>query len=114
MRRVFGVIAALAVVQADDAAARAACVGDCDGGGAVSIDELVTGVGIAQGLRPTGACAAFDVDGAGSVSIDELVAAVASALNGCPSDPATPAGVIRRYADNLYANYSDALSGAER
>lgn len=60
MRQWFvGVIAWVLVAQPGRSAA---CVGDCDGGGAVSIDELVTGVGIAQGLRPTDACAAFDAE----------------------------------------------------
>src|SRR5262249_11199253 len=84
------------------------------GGGAVSINELVTGVGIAQGLQPIDACAAFDADGGGNVSINELVAAVSSALNGCPSGPATPEAVIGPYAAHLFANYSDALLGAEQ
>jgi len=115
MRWFVGVIAVASVAQPGrSTAGLAACVGDCDGGGAVSINELVTGVGIAQGLQPIDACAAFDADGGGNVSINELVAAVSSALNGCPYGPATPEAVIRRYAANLYANYSDALLGTEQ
>ena len=65
----------------------AACVGDCDGGGSVSIDELVTGVNIALGAVGIDACPRFDRDSDLVVRINELVAAVDRALNGCP--PAT-------------------------
>jgi len=69
-------------------AAALACPGDCNGDGAVTVNELVTGVGIALGNNPLDACRAVDRNGSGDVSVDELVAAVASALAGCPA--ATP------------------------
>src|SRR5262245_18487814 len=59
------------------------CVGDCDGGGSVSIDELIRGVNMSLGDSQVSACAAFDVDGSGTVSIEELIQAVNAALNGC-------------------------------
>jgi len=59
------------------------CAGDCDGNGAVSINELITGVNIALGLRPVADCSAMDRDGGGSVSIADLIAAVNRALGGC-------------------------------
>lgn len=59
------------------------CAGDCDGGGNVSIDELVRGVNIATGDGELSACTAFDADSNGAVTIDELVAAVNAALRGC-------------------------------
>ena len=58
------------------------CTGDCNGNGAVSIDELVTGVGIALGTLPVGACTAFEND-TGQVDIAQLVRGVANALGGC-------------------------------
>ena len=61
------------------------CRGDCDGDGAVSIDELVRGVSIALGTLPVSACAAIDVDADGAVGIDELIGALDRALNGCES-----------------------------
>ena len=61
----------------------AACTGDCDGGGNVTVDELVRGVGMSLGEAETSSCAAFDADGSGAVTIDELIAAVNAALNGC-------------------------------
>jgi hypothetical protein len=60
------------------------CAGDCNANDAVSIDELVLGVGIALGNRPIAGCTAFDLDGSKKVEINELVAAVARALRGCP------------------------------
>jgi len=59
------------------------CVGDCDGDGAVAIDELITGVNIALGGPPVSACPAMDRDGDGAIDVSELVAAVANALDSC-------------------------------
>ena len=65
------------------------CIGDCNGDGAVSINELILGVNDALNLRPVSQCAAqFDEDGSGSVEINELISAVNNALVGCPT-PAT-------------------------
>ena len=66
------------------APARAQCVGDCNGDGMVSIDELITGVNIALGNQPISACPAFDCDGSGTVPIQCLIQAVNNALDGCP------------------------------
>lgn len=60
-----------------------ACAGDCDGGGSVSINELLLGVNIIIGLADTQVCPALDVNGNGEVTIDELVRAVNVALGGC-------------------------------
>src|SRR5512143_3842720 len=83
--------AAVVVLSILCAAARpaAACPGDCDGGGAVSIDELIQGVAMALGNAELSRCPAFDANASGDVSIDELIAAVAAALEGCPAT-ATP------------------------
>ena len=62
-----------------------ACPGDCNADAAVSIDELVRGVGIALSSTDLDSCPAFDSSADGAVSIDELIAAVNAALNGCPS-----------------------------
>ncbi len=69
----------------------AECRGDCDGNGAVSVSELVRGVGDALLLTRT--CPAMDNDGSGWVSIGELVAAVRSALDGCFAAP-TPTATL--------------------
>ncbi len=60
------------------------CVGDCDRGGHVAIDELITGVNIALGSEPLSSCPAFDMGDDNTVEINELVSAVNNALNGCP------------------------------
>jgi hypothetical protein len=62
-----------------------ACIGDCDVGGAVTVDELITGVTIALGEADVDACLAFDADGNEAVTVDELVAGVDNALDGCPA-----------------------------
>jgi plastocyanin len=59
------------------------CVGDCDAGGSVAINELLLGVNIALSRAPIDSCAALDTDGDDRVAINELIAAVNSALGGC-------------------------------
>lgn len=61
----------------------AACAGDCDGDGAVSIAELILAVNIALGARPVSDCRSVDTNGDGQVAINELIAAVNNALDGC-------------------------------
>ena len=61
------------------------CLGDCDGDGTVSINELIAAVNIALGNSSLDVCANADADGDGMVRINELIAAVTSALQGCPS-----------------------------
>ena len=58
------------------------CVGDCDGCGSVSIDELVQLVNIALGTIPMSACS--QSQSGGPVTISALVQAVNAALSGCP------------------------------
>jgi hypothetical protein len=60
------------------------CAGDCNGDGAVTIDELILGINIALGSQPPSACPSFDTDSDGTLSIDELIFAVQNALAGCP------------------------------
>ena len=62
-----------------------ACAGDCNGDGAVAINELITGVNIALGSAQVTSCPSFDGNGDGNVAINELIAAVNNALNGCPA-----------------------------
>jgi hypothetical protein len=45
------------------------CVADCDGSGAVSVDELFRGVAIAIGVAAIDDCAAVDCHGTGRVTI---------------------------------------------
>jgi hypothetical protein len=59
------------------------CVGDCDGSGAVTVDEIVTMVNIALGTQPVGNCLAGDSDGSNTITVDEILSAIQNALNGC-------------------------------
>ena len=61
------------------------CVGDCQGDGEVTIDDMILGILIAQGIEPVSACPAFDPDGSGEVTIADLVQGVDNLLFGCPS-----------------------------
>lgn len=66
------------------------CVGDCDAGSSVTVDELVSMVNIALGSRPLTICMAGDGNNDGQVTVDEIVTAVGNALNGCPVVTAPP------------------------
>lgn len=59
------------------------CVADCNANVAVSIDELITAIGIAIGSAPLSTCTSADVDRNGGVTVDELIRAVRAAQNGC-------------------------------
>ncbi len=61
------------------------CIGDCDGSGAVTVDELVLMVNIALGEAPADDCTAGDADDSGDITINEIVAAVGNALTACPA-----------------------------
>ena len=58
------------------------CVGDCNGDGAVEINELILGVNIALNVLDISQCPNLD-DGQGTVTVDRLIAAVNSALCDC-------------------------------
>jgi hypothetical protein len=60
-----------------------ACTGDCNGDGAVTVDEIVTGVNIALDTVGIASCATFDADGSTTVTVDEIITAVNLALGGC-------------------------------
>lgn len=59
------------------------CTGDCNADGAVSIEEIITGVNIGLGSLTLAACPSFDSDGDGAAAITELIEAVFTSLNGC-------------------------------
>jgi hypothetical protein len=63
------------------------CVGDCDGSGAVTVDEILTMVKIAPGNAPLLDCESADANHDGQVTVDEILAAVSNALNGCVRRP---------------------------
>lgn len=61
----------------------ASCVGDCNGDGVVTVNEIIIGVNIALGNQTLDQCPSFDANGNGAVTVDELIKAVNNALNGC-------------------------------
>ena len=67
-----------------------ACVGDCNGDGTVTIDELIAAVDIALSQGSVAACRAIDSNNDGKVTIDELIAAVNGALDNCGMPHPTP------------------------
>jgi hypothetical protein len=72
----------------------ASCGGDCDGGGTVTVDELITMVDVALGTEDVTTCSAGDRDADGQIRVDELVTAVNNALEGCgPIIGITPSSV---------------------
>ena len=106
-------LAATALLAATLASvSHAACIGDCDASGAVAVNELVTGVGIALGNQAARVCVLLDVNGDGRATIDELIAAVTGALNGCPAGPVTAATVAGTYADMMAAGYGESVDAA--
>jgi hypothetical protein len=62
------------------------CVGDCNGDGMVTIDELIGSVPIILGTVELGGCPALDCTGTGSSPppINCLISAVNNAIAGCP------------------------------
>jgi hypothetical protein len=72
------------------AAAQSICVADCNGDGAVFVNELVSAVSIALGVAAPSLCPGADANGDGQVTIAELVDAVSDALYGCGVTPPTP------------------------
>ena len=59
------------------------CIGDCNGDGTVTVDELIRGVDIVLGSQPVTECASLDTSDNGQVSVDEVIQAVNAALQGC-------------------------------
>lgn len=88
-----GVLAVLfGALMAAASAADAQCAGDCDADCAVSINELIRGVGVSLGSQDVASCSALDANGDDNVTINELILAVNRALDGCePTECSTDA-----------------------
>ena len=83
VNRLASVIVLSVALLGSPTGAGAACVGDCDGDGAVTVAEVVRLVNVALQLTAVETCPAGDADGNGAVTIDELITAVGAALAGC-------------------------------
>lgn len=88
------------------------CVGDCDGSGNVTVDEILLGINIALGSRPVDECTAFDRDGNGAVTVDEIVTGVTYALEGCPAAP-VPTPIFPANYRNSYVEVFGCRSSIE-
>jgi hypothetical protein len=62
--------------------ATSGCVGDCDSGGTVTVDEILTMVNTALSNGDVSVCSAGDANQDGSITIDEILTAVNNALTG--------------------------------
>jgi hypothetical protein len=63
------------------------CIGDCNGNGVVTVDELIRGINQALAvLLVELPCPAADANHDGKITINELILAVNNALVGCPAD----------------------------
>lgn len=60
------------------------CTGDCNGDGAIRVDEILRGVNILLDRQPLDDCRAMDGDNSVSISVADLVQAVIGAIEGCP------------------------------
>ncbi len=90
VRRVARIVLAVVLSVVGPLAARATgCPGDCNGDGAVTVDEIVTGVNVALGVMGLQVCPGFDGNGDGEVTVDEIIVGINAALLGCPAG--TPA-----------------------
>jgi hypothetical protein len=73
------------------------CIGDCNGDGKVTIDEIIHGACFLVGacLELIGSdqpCPALDPYGTGTVDISVLLVAINNALAGCPQSRPTSTG----------------------
>lgn len=59
------------------------CAGDCNGDGAVTVDELLIAVNIALGLAPVSQCQSIDANSDGEITVTQIILATNRALNGC-------------------------------
>lgn len=62
------------------------CLADCNGGGEVTIDEVLLLVNVALGSGDLAACAAGDANADGQITVDEILAAVGNVLSGCDEE----------------------------
>ena len=71
------------VVMIDQSAHPAACLGDVNIDGAVTVDELLLAVDILLGQQPLSSDPGLDEDGSSAVEVSEVIGAVRNALLGC-------------------------------
>ena len=65
--------------------AQAACVGDCDANGEVTVTDLIKMVNISLETAPLSGCTVGDANNDGAITVNEIIAAVNNSLTGCPA-----------------------------
>lgn len=63
------------------------CVGDCNGDGSVTVEEIITMVNMALGNAEMSDCDIGDANNDNLITVDEILMAVNNALNCCPLIP---------------------------
>src|SRR5262249_32831672 len=88
---------------------RAACAGDCDANGEVTIDEIVSMVNILLGDSAFSVCPAGDANNSGDIEINEVIIALNNLLlNGCAGGaPVCGNGVVDGPSGGLSAEECD-------
>jgi hypothetical protein len=79
-----GSVSQVAITDGSIEVAGTPCVGDCNGDGEVTVDELLTMVSIALGNAQVSQCLVGDANKDDQITVDEILTAVGNALNGCP------------------------------
>ena len=92
-------------------AARATCVGDCNGDGEVTVDEILSSVNIALELAPLANCPVADRNTDDEVTVDEILSAVRAALTGCPLEPIFPADYAQTFLEVRGCRFSTEHEG---
>jgi hypothetical protein len=69
------------------------CLGDCDSGGTVTVDELIRMINVALGTASLSTCEAGDKNGDGTIDVPEIIATVQTALDRCVVPDLVPTGV---------------------
>jgi hypothetical protein len=94
-----GALTALSWALASPGQAQQRCLGDCDGSGEVTVNEIITMVNILLGSQPLQNCPVGDRNGDGEITVEEIIAAVNSLLSseciplgGGPTPTPTPGG----------------------
>src|SRR6185436_4160194 len=85
------------------------CLGDCNGDGSVTVDEIIIMVNIALGTAQIGDCTAGDGDTSGTITVDEIVTATNNALSGCPV-VGGPLGTRHFVLDPVRSNFTAVLA----
>ena len=83
--RISAFLTGLVLVTLSVSIATAACDGDCDYDGGVTVDEVIRGVSIALGTESIEQCTVIDRNADRQVTVDEIVSALTAALDGCPA-----------------------------